>query len=75
MNPLNPSGPAGSPRTPSPIQMHGLSTLHRAHKAAADLRLDPWQFAVRLEALTSAGLHETDVRYLAAAGWSNMAKR
>ncbi len=65
-----PSGPTGgdSGHGPSSAILAALSLLQRARDAAADLHLDPWEFAVSLTDLLAAGLTGTDVRRLVADG-------
>jgi hypothetical protein len=69
-----PTGSAGVRLNPTSAMLSALDALKHAQDAAAAVRVDPWEFAVRLPALTSGGLSETDVRRLLASGLAEHAQ-
>jgi hypothetical protein len=65
-----PSQPAAAgPARPSQGMLDALWALDDAVHAAAELKQDPWEFAVSLGGLLRAGAGETDLRRLIVGGW------
>lgn len=59
---------------PHELSSDALSLALRAHAYAQDAATDPWQFALSIRELETAGLTLTDARWLLLRGYASLAK-